>query len=60
MIDIKKVKEEAAKQIREETTKKATEQLVKQMRVVEVARQTLRAEEMKLKDIEAQIEDGTL
>jgi len=60
MIDIKKVKEEAAKQFREETTKKATEQLVKQMRIVEQARQVLRAEELKLADIESQIEDGTL
>ena len=60
MIDIKAVKEEARKTIAEENTKKARDALVKQLRVVESAKQILRAEELKLKDIEAQIEDGTL
>jgi len=60
MIDIKAVKEEARKAIAEETMKKARDALVRQLRVVESARQILRAEEMKLKDIETQIEDGTL
>jgi hypothetical protein len=60
MIDIKAVKEEARKAIAEENTKKARDALVRQLRVVETARQILRAEEMKLKDIETQIEDGTL
>lgn len=60
LIDIKAVKEEAAKQIAEETSKKAKDALVRQMRVVEAARQALRAEELKLADIEAQIADGTL
>jgi hypothetical protein len=60
MIDIKAVKEEARKAIAEESMKKARDALVRQLRVVESARQILRAEEMKLKDIETQIEDGTL
>lgn len=60
MIDIKAVKAEASKMISEENTKKARDALVRQLRVVESAKQILRAEEMKLKDIEAQIADGTL
>ena len=60
MIDIKAVKEEAAKEFAKERQDKAKLALVRQMRVVEQARQALRAEELKLADIEAQIEDGTL
>lgn len=60
MIDIKAAKEEAAKEFAKERQEKAKTALVRQMRVVEVARQTLRAEELKLEDIEAQIADGTL
>lgn len=59
MIDIKAVKEEARKQFAEEGSKKAKEALIRQMRVVEQARQCLRAEEMVLGDLERQIEDGT-
>lgn len=60
MIDIKAVKEEARKAIAEETMKKAKDALLRQMRAVESARQILRAEEVKLADIETQISDGTL
>lgn len=60
LIDIKSVKEEAAKEFAKERMDKAKAALIKQMRVVELARQTLRAEELKLADIEAQIADGTL
>lgn len=60
MIDIKAVKEQAAKEVQAEKTAKAVGALKGQMRVVENARQVLRAEELKLADIEAQIADGTL
>ena len=60
LIDIKSVKEEAVKEFAKERMDKAKAALIKQMRVVELARQTLRAEELKLADIEAQIADGTL
>lgn len=60
LIDIKAVKDAATAEIREELVKKATKALTAQMRVVELARQALKAEEMKLADIERQIEDGTL
>ena len=60
MIDIKAVKENAVKRMTEERTKKAEEALVRQMRVVDAAEQVLRAEKLKLSDIEQQIADGTL
>lgn len=60
MIDIIAVKEEARKAIAEEAMKKAKDALLKQMRAVEAAKQILRAEEMKLADIEAQIADGSI
>lgn len=60
LIDIKAVKDEAAKEFAKERTEKAKAALIKQMRVVELARQTLRAEELKLDDIERQIAEGTL
>ena len=60
MIDIDAIKKEATKQINDEKTAKAKTALVAQMRVVERAREVLRGEEMKLKDIEAQILDGSL
>lgn len=59
MFDIKKVKEEARAEIVKERTDAAKKKLVNQMRVVEGARTILRAEELKLADIEAQIADGT-
>lgn len=60
LIDIKKVKQEAQAEINKERADAAKKRLVNQMRVVELARQVVRAEEMKLADIEAQITDGTL
>lgn len=60
MIDIKAVKEEARKDIEEEFVKKAKDALLRQMRVVKQVKQILRAEEVKLADIETQISDGTL
>lgn len=60
MIDIKAVKEQAKADMARELAEKAKAALIKQMRVVETARQILRAEEMKLADIEQQIGDGTL
>ncbi len=60
MIDIKKVKADALAEITKERTDKAKNALVRQMRVVEQAEQVLRAEKLKLADIEAQIADGTL
>lgn len=60
LIDIKAVKAEAEKEIRDATIKKAKDALVGQMRVVERAKQVLRGEELKLADIERQIADGTL
>lgn len=60
MIDIKKVKADALAEITKERTDKAKNALIRQMRVVEQAEQVLRAEKLKLADIEAQIADGTL
>lgn len=60
MIDIKAVKAEAAKEFAKERTEKAKAALIRQMRVVDTAKQALRAEELKLADIEQQIADGTL
>lgn len=60
MIDIKAVKAEAQKEFAKERTEKAKAALIRQMRVVEQAEQALRAEKLKLADIEQQIADGTL
>ena len=60
LFDIKAVKAEAEKEIRDAAVKKAKDALVNQMRVVERAKQVLRGEELKLADIERQIADGTL
>lgn len=60
LIDINAIKAEAAKQLNEEATKKAKDALVRQMRVVAAAEDVVRAERLKLADIEAQIADGTL
>lgn len=59
LIDIKSIKEEAQIEMRKERGEKAKRALIAQMRVVENAKQVVRAEEMKLADIEAQIADGT-
>ena len=60
LIDIKAVKAAAANDFAKERTEKAKNALIKQMRVVEQAEQVLRAEKLKLADIEQQISDGTL
>jgi len=60
MIDIKAVKEQAAKEFAVEQGDKAKKALVAQMRVVETAKKILRSEELKLQDLERQITDGTL
>jgi hypothetical protein len=60
MIDIKAIKEEARKDMMKEQAEKTKSMIVKQFRVVELARAVLRAEELKLTDIEQQIDDGTL
>lgn len=60
LIDIKAVEAEAQAQFQKEVIDKAKTALVRQMRVVETARQVLRAEELKLADIKQQITDGTL
>lgn len=60
LIDIKAVEAEATEQIAKERAAKARDALVKQMRVVENAKAILRAEELKLVDIKAQIADGTI
>jgi hypothetical protein len=58
-INVDEIKKAALDQVREERVKKAKDLLLRQMRVVESAREALRAEEIKLADIEQQIQDGT-
>lgn len=60
LIDVKAVEAEALKQLSDERAKKAKDTLVSQMRRVESAKDVLRAEELKLADLKAQIADGTL
>jgi hypothetical protein len=60
LIDIGALKNSVAKKINEEQFKKAEEALLKQMRAVEAAKAVLRAEELKLADIEQQIQDGQI
>jgi hypothetical protein len=60
LIDIKAVKAEAQAEASKEAYTRAKSSLVAQMRVVEAAKKVVRAEEQKLADIEARIEEGTL
>lgn len=60
MFDINKVEKEAQEQIAKEREQKARDVLIKQMRSVETAKAVLRAEELKLQDIKAQIAEGSL
>lgn len=60
IIDIKAIKAEAAKAINDEVVKKAKDQLISQMRAVDHARRILRAEELKLADLEARIGEGSV
>jgi len=59
-IDLEAIKKKALEDFHAERVKKLTTLLTTQMRAVEQAKQILRAEEMKLKDLEAQINDGTV
>jgi hypothetical protein len=59
-IDIESVKKAARDQINKERTDLIKGKLIAQMRIVENAKQVLRGEELKLADLEAQVEDGTL
>jgi hypothetical protein len=58
--EIAAIKAEAEKEIGEEKNKAAKNALVKQLRVVAAAEGVVRAEKLKLADIEQQIKDGTL
>lgn len=60
LIDVGALKNSVAKKINEEQFKKAEEMLLRQMRAVESAKAVLKAEEMKLADIEQQIADGQI
>lgn len=60
LFDIKAVKAEAEKEIRDEMVKKYKTALVTQMRVVAVAEQVVLREQMKLADLEAQISEGSV
>lgn len=59
-IDTKAVRAEAEAEINEELANKAKNALKNQLRVVANAEAIVRAENLKLTDIEAQIADGTL
>lgn len=60
LIDVGALKNSVAKKINEEQFKKAEEMLLRQMRAVESAKAVLKAEELKLADIEQQIADGQI
>lgn len=60
VIDVNAIRAAAEGELREERVKKATEALKRQLRVVDAAKEVVRAEELKLADLEAQINDGTL
>lgn len=60
LIDIKAVKDAANKEISDERAAKAKTALVRQMRVLAAAEDVVRAEKIKLGDIEQQIEEGTI
>jgi len=59
MFDIKKVMEEANKEIAEERTKKAKTALVQALRKLEASKQVTRNIEAEIKDLQASIEDGS-
>lgn len=60
VIDVNAIRAAAEGELREERVKKATEALKRQLRLVDAAKEVVRAEELKLADLEAQINDGTL
>ena len=59
MFDIKKVKEEAAKEIADEQGKKAKDALKTKLRALEAARSVVRNIEREIEDLEASIADGS-
>lgn len=59
MFDIKKVKEEAAKEIAEEQGKKAKDALKAKLRALEAAKAVVRNIEREIDDLEASIADGS-
>lgn len=59
-IDVKAIRQQAEQEINKERTERAKTMLVRQMRALDAAREVVRAEELKLADLERQIQDGTL
>jgi hypothetical protein len=59
-LNLDEIKKAAAEQVTKERTDRAKTAYIKQLRVVESAKEALKAEEMKLADIEQQILDGTI
>lgn len=59
MFDIKKVKEEAAKEIAEEKGKKAKNALVAKLKQLDAAEQVVRHIRNEITDLEQSIADGT-
>lgn len=59
MIDIKAVKEQAAKEVTEEAQKKAVTALKGKMRALSDARQIVKNIEREIADLEASLEDGS-
>lgn len=59
MFDIKKVMEEANKEIAEERSKKAKFALITALRKLEASKQVTRNIEAEIKDLQASIEDGS-
>jgi hypothetical protein len=59
MFDIKKVKEEAAKQLADEKAEKAKKALVAKMRARDAAADVLRNIDREITDLEASIADGS-
>lgn len=60
MFDIKKVEEEARKEIAEEQGKKAKDALKAKLRSLEAAKQVVRSIEIEITDLKQSIADGTL
>lgn len=59
LLDVKKVTEEARKQIAEEKTEKAKRALVQKLRALDTAKDVVRNIEREIADLEASITDGS-
>lgn len=59
LIEIKSIKEEAEREIREEATKKAKDAIKRKLRDLEAARAVVRNIEREVADLEASIADGS-